>query len=302
MNELSEMILDQSVFCNSQFEGKEKVCYLEYDDGFTVSPKCIISDNVTPGIYTIQYVREGIFFYKQSIVMDDYVDFKGQEQLAIIKEIEDFSHKSDLFKQYGVVHKRGILLHGAPGCGKSCFINNLLTNFVKNNGLAFIIRDGSNLQTTVEGLRLLKSISPNRQIVVVIEEIDKYQSQFEHELLNFLDGQNSFQNMIVLATTNLIGDLNPALLRPSRFDWIIEFDKLTDEQREIYITNKKIDNIDIKKWVKDTNGFTIAMLKELFISVVLLENDYQTSLKKIFDSDKYAKASTFKPKSIGFKS
>lgn len=290
-------MIEDTIFCDSQLEGKERVQFLEYEDGFTLSPKCNVTKEVTEGIYGIQYTREGIFFQKQNLAMDDYIDIKNEQQLEIINEIENFSKKVDLFKKYGVVHKRGILLYGQPGCGKSCFLNNLLINFVKNKGLAFIVKDSSNLATTVEGLKLLKTVTPNRQIVIVMEEIDKYQ-QAEQELLNFMDGQNSLQNMIVIATTNTVDNLNPALLRPSRFDWIIEFGALASDQREIYLNQKNVDNLDIQKWVKDTKDFTIAQIKELFISVVLLDNNYDVTLKKIRENEKYQKNSTFKP--IGF--
>ena len=290
-------IIEESIFCDSQLEGKERVQFLEYEDGFTLSPKCKITTDVTAGIYAVQYTREGIFFQKQNIIMDDYIDVGDEQQVEIINELQRFSKKIETFKKYGVVHKRGILLHSKPGCGKSYFLNNLLKHFVENKGLAFLVKDAGNLATTIEGLKILKSITPDRQLVVVIEEIDKYQS-VEQELLNFLDGQNSLQNTIVIATTNVVENLDPALLRPSRFDWIIEFKALTKEQREVYLNKKNIDNIDIQKWVDDTKDFTIAQIKELFISVVLLENDYKEALRKIKDNEKYQKNSTFKP--IGF--
>jgi len=286
----------------SQHEGKERVCFLEYESGFTLSPKCIQAETAKPGIYNVQYTREGIFYVSQNIIMDDYVDIKGEEQQTIIAEIKDFAKKSHLFTQYGVVHKRGILLHGPPGCGKSCFLNNLLLDFVKDKGLAFIIKNGENIQTTIDGLKDLKKITPSQQIVVIIEEVDKYPPQFEQDILGFLDGQNSLQNMIVIATANNLDNLNPALLRPSRFDWIIEFNNLDARQREIYLRSKNTDTIDIKKWVSDTDKFTIAMLKELFISVILLDNDYNLALKKIQSTnDKHQKQSSFRPV-VGFKS
>jgi ATP-dependent 26S proteasome regulatory subunit len=293
---MTEMIED-TIFCDSQLEGKERIQFLEYEDGFTLSPKCTITKEVTAGIYAVQYTREGIFFQKQNISMDDYIEVGDEQQIQILNEIESFAKKTEVFKKYGVVHKRGILLHGNPGCGKSYFLNNVLKRFVNDKGLAFIIKDSGNLATTIEGLKVLKTITPDRQLVIVIEEIDRYNS-VEQELLNFLDGQNSLQNMIVIATTNNIESLDPALLRPSRFDWLIEFKALSQKQREIYLNKKNVDNLDISKWIDDTKEFTIAQLKELFISVVLLENDYQAVLKKIKDNEKYQKNSTFKP--IGF--
>lgn len=297
-NEYQHIIeLEPIELYESQLEGKEKVQYLEYEDGFTISPKCAVSDNPKAGIYNVQYTKEGLFFYKQKITLDDYVELGIETQEIIIAEIERFANKAELFKSAGVVHKRGILLYGPPGCGKTSFLNNLLNKFIEKNGLVFIVKDSANLSTVVEGLKILKSVSPARQIVVVIEEINKYYN-VDQELLNFLDGQNSLQNMIILATTNQIEEMNPALLRPSRFDWIIEVGALSEKQRKIYLTNKNLDTSLMHTWLNDTKEFTIAQLKELFISVNLLDNNYSETLKKLKNDSKYQKNSTFKP--IGF--
>ena len=74
---------------------------------------------------------------------------------------------------------------------------------------------------------------------------------------------------------------------------------MTDEARGKYLLGKGVSKKEIDKWVKDTDQFTVAMLKELFISVKLLDNDYTTTLNKIRDTEKHAKTSTYT--GIGFK-
>lgn len=297
--EFDKILLPEAMFFESQFENKERVCYLEYEDGFSISPKCKITDDVTSGIYSVQYTREGIFYPSLNICLDDYVDLNNATQKEIVREILDFSKKGDLFQKAGIVHKRGIFLHGIPGSGKTSLINHIMSSLIREGALGFFVREPGSLKALIDGLTIIKKISPTRQIIVVFEEIDQFQGQ-DQELLNFLDGQNSLQNIIFLATTNRIDEVNPALLRSSRFDWIIEVNALSPTQREKYLRSKGIEE-NIDTWVKDTDGFTVAMLKELFISVILLENTYKDVLTKIRSMEQHSKLNTFKPKKIGFK-
>lgn len=281
----------------SPFDDKEKVCFLEYEDGYSLSPKCIIRTELTGGAYEALSTREGLYFLKTDIISDTYIDLNNSKETEIIKEIFSFNEKRELFQNNGMIHKRGILLHGQPGCGKTSFINFFLKKFIATGGIAFVVNSPEKFVITVNGLKQIKQINPNKQVVVILEEIDRYE-QYYSQLQNFLDGADSIQNLITFATTNNIKNLPPEMLRPSRFDWIISFDKLSTESRKKYLLSKNISEEIAEKWAKDTENFTIAMLKELFVNVHLLENDYDLVLKKLKDSEKYMLTSTYK--GIGF--
>lgn len=300
-NQVIEKLILQELFDSepeSNLEEKEKVCFLEYDDGYALSPKCKIKTDIKSGLYEVLNTRDGLYFIRKQVVIDDYINLNNSQEDLLVKDILAFNNKKDIFKDNGVVHKRGILLYGKPGCGKTSFIHSFLNKFVAADGVAFMLKNSNNFFELIEGLKQIQSIVPEKQIVVVIEEIDKYQD-IVSDLQNFLDGQNSLQHVVTLATTNNINDISPSLLRPSRFDWIIEYGKLEDEAKRKYLKSKGLETSEINKWVKDSDNFTIAMLKELFISVILLDNDYTLALSKIKDSEKYAKTSTYKK--IGFK-
>ena len=282
---------------SSILDDKDKVCYLEYDDAYTLSPKCKIKHRMNGGLYEVISNREGLFFIKKDVVLDEYIDLNNSTEDVIIDDIFKFKDKAELFKSNGVVHKRGILLHGPPGCGKTSFIGSFMQKFIKSGGLVFLTRNTTQLVNTIEGLKQIQSINPDQNFVLIVEEIDKYDSL--QELQNFLDGQDSLQHIITIGTTNAIQDLPTSLLRPSRFDWIIEFGKLSKDARKKYLESKKV-QFDIDLWVGDTDGFTVAQLKELFISVCLLDNDYEKSLSKIRDAEKHGTINGYN-KSIGFK-
>lgn len=295
---ITKFIFDELVSEGSMLDDKERVCFLEYDDGYTLSPKCKIRSDVKSGLYEIIGSREGLYFQKKSVILDDYIDLNNAHEQLLIRDILAFGQKAELFKVNGVVHKRGILLYGKPGCGKTSFIHSFLNQFISSGGIVFLIKNINQFFDTIEGLKQLRTILPDRQVVIVIEEIDKFETNYS-ELQNFLDGQSSLPHVVTIATTNYINELPAALLRPSRFDWIIEFGILTDEARGKYLLGKGVSKKEIDKWVKDTDQFTVAMLKELFISVKLLDNDYTTTLNKIRDTEKHAKTSTYT--GIGFK-
>lgn len=300
LSEIQTILIDPNDILDSQIENKEQICFLEYDDGFTLSPKCIIQNNVTAGIYVANYTREGLFFYKQQLTTDDYVDLKNISLNTIMSELDNFSSKSQLFKDAGIVHKRGIMFYGPPGCGKTSCVNHILKVFVEKNALVILVKNEENLAVAIEGIRAIKQIAPDRQIIIVIEEIDRYIPQAQ-TLLNFLDGQNSVQNIVVLATTNQIEHLPNSLLRPSRFDMLVEFKDLTAEERTAYLQYKKLDKKVINKWVKDTNKFSIAMLKELFIAVYLLQNDYDMTIKKLTSKISMSTSALSSHDTVGFK-
>ena len=106
-----------------------------------------------------------------------------------------------------------------------------------------------------------------------------------------LDGiDTTFENIIFLATTNHINKINKRVLRPSRFDFKLQMDYPILETRRQYLTNlfnsmqfsnpEVVANI-IEKMTKDTDKFSFADLKELFISVAIFGYDYEKVLEDI---------------------
>lgn len=271
---LSIIMNDDFVWLDSEFDTKEKIQFLEYKDGFMLSPKCVIGETLTPGVYEVNMVREGFFYRKKNLFVDDYVDIFNQELSDMVKEIGFFTESASLFEQFGVIHKRGVLLHGQPGVGKTAIFNQIMLTLTKKDYLVFLVDDPSNLIGTIEGLLELKKVLPSQPLAIFVEELDRFVNQAELEILQLLDGNNTMQPMLFFATTNNIEELSAAILRPSRIDLVIEVSSLSNEQRHSFLKAKNLPLEDVDKWVKDTDGFTIAMLKELMLSVLVLKKDY----------------------------
>jgi SpoVK/Ycf46/Vps4 family AAA+-type ATPase len=232
--------------------------------------------------------------------------------VEVIDQIKMFYAKKELFKKWNFNHKRGILLHGTPGGGKTCLISSIM-DYVCNEirGVAFYIPSADKFSIYRDFINtVFRELEPDTPIIIIIEDIDAYfgnngYGSTETTLLNTIDGVENKNNVLYLATTNYPENLPPRIYnRPGRFDLKIEIKPPCDESRDFYFRNRIpediINKIDVTKWVKDTDGMTIAQLSELVKAHFILEQDYDTILealrnKTIPSSGKYAK------EAVGFK-
>jgi SpoVK/Ycf46/Vps4 family AAA+-type ATPase len=152
----------------------------------------------------------------------------------------------------------------------------------------------------VEIAKLIRKVEVDRPILCIIEDIDLVIEKFGEEVfLNFLDGLNSITNVVYVATTNNIEKIPDRIKdRPSRFDKKYEIKKPDDSDRELYFKTKLLPE-DLKKYnitklVKDTKNFTMAHLKEAFISLYILGNDYSEVISRL------KKSKITEPSRIGF--
>lgn len=223
---------------------------------------------------------------------------------VLVNEINLFWKKKQLFKDNNIAHKRGVLLTGPPGTGKSSLISILSDELVKNDGIVFHISNGNELYLFIDVVHsIIRTIEPDRPMIIIIEDIDSLMSHYESVLSNFLDGEDQVDHCVIIGTTNRIQDLNDIMLRPSRFDWIIEIDYPDAENREYYLKQKGIEGEELTDWVKLTEGLSLAELKELFIAVKLLDNDLDATLAKLKGQSDMVQNTTYKPKSkdgLGF--
>jgi SpoVK/Ycf46/Vps4 family AAA+-type ATPase len=238
-----------------------------------------------PGIYEIRNSTKGIYFYKrkpQNIA--ELVRFNDTNIDDAVKEINNFWTKRDLFKRHQFPFKRGILLHGPAGSGKSSAIKMIIEDVVAMNGIAIMFCDPSTFEN---GMDYFREIQNNTPVVVVIEDIDSWLMHNESEITNILDGHGNFENIVFLATTNYINHLSDRIKnRPSRFDKRIYIGPPNIETREAYL-NKIVSTeefkVPIKQWADESEGLTFAHLKELYLSVCFFDADYAETLTRLKD-------------------
>jgi proteasome regulatory subunit len=188
-----------------------------------------------------------------------------------------------LFTDVGVEPPHGILLYGPPGTGKT-----LIAKAVAHRARATFIRmSGSELVQKYigEGARLVRDVfdlaREKAPSIVFIDEIDAVGSRRTYDgttgssevnrtmvqLLAELDGFDARGEVKIVAATNRIDLLDPALMRPGRFDRIIEIPMPDAEGRKeilkIHTRNMKLENVDLDEFVEMTSGLSGADLKAI---------------------------------------
>nr|KAF6449696.1 BCS1-like protein, ubiquinol-cytochrome c reductase complex chaperone [Molossus molossus] len=148
----------------------------------------------------------------------------------IIRDIREFIDNPKWYTDRGIPYRRGYLLYGPPGCGKSSFITALAGEL--EHSICLLSLTDSSLSD--DRLNHLLSVAP-QQSLVLLEDVDaaflsrdlavqdpvKYQGLGRltfSGLLNALDGVASTEARIVFMTTNHVDRLDPALIRPGRVD------------------------------------------------------------------------------------
>lgn len=275
---------EDSVSPSAAAEDKNKT-YSQWNtsDGNIFTPAHVCTPQLPPGYYEIRSSQQiGLYFTRLNISTESILKLPDSNSDAVVKEIVKFWNKEELFKKYGLTYKRGILLWGPPGSGKTCTIKLIIDDVVKRGGISLKFGHPSVFS---EGMRMLRDIQPNTPIVVTLEDIDTLITTFdESEIINILDGVDRIDKVAFIATTNYPEKLGARIAaRPSRFDWRVKIGYPNEEARKMYLDHlfAKDDakNYDLNKWVEDTNDWSIAHLKELFVSVVILGKNYEESIE-----------------------
>jgi AAA+ superfamily predicted ATPase len=255
---------------------------------------------VPPGVYEISSSPNiGYFLVKQNIILSDSVlELPIKEPQEILDDINNFWKLKEQFKKYKMVYKRGILMHGPPGCGKSYLIQSLTNKIVSDGGIVFTLNSESKVEMFTNFCQIFRQIEPDRPLLVVMEDIDNIVSQGHgllSALLNVLDGVNQIDNVVYLATTNYPEKLQDRIAnRPSRFDRMYEIGLPDDDVREFFIRAKlhpdDLKKIDMQKWIDATDGYTLSHIKEIIVSTMIFGKEIEDVCKH-FETMKRPKSS-----------
>ena len=214
-----------------------------------------------------------------------FQDVAGQEESKeSLREIVDFLHNPEKYTKIGAKLPKGALLVGPPGTGKT-----LLAKAVAGEaGVPFFSISGSDFVEMFVGVGasrvrdLFENAKKNAPCIVFIDEIDAVarkrgtglggghdeREQTLNQLLVEMDGFGVNEGIIVMAATNRVDILDPAILRPGRFDRKVGVGRPDIQGRreilEVHAKGKPLgDDVDLDQIARTTAGFTGADLENL---------------------------------------
>lgn len=209
----------------------------------------------------------------------------------LVEDIQLFQGSQEWYQHHGIPYRRGYVLYGLPGTGKTSLINGLANYFKKP---VYVLNLNS---VTDEGL-LGAIVNTPKNAVVLLEDIDcavakrglKKSSKDESKdgpmvmkgvslsgLLNALDGVHAPNGTLFFMTTNHIEKLDPALLRAGRSDVKIEFKEATEWQKSTLYARffDKDGQAEMEQFIKDIPAKTVAE----FQGLLLIERNKRLSNK-----------------------
>ena len=221
-----------------------------------------------------------------------FADVAGlQEEKEELAEIVDFLKSPKKYVQVGARIPKGVLLEGPPGTGKT-----LLAKAVAGEaGVPFFTISGSDFVEMFVGVGasrvrdLFQDAKKNAPCIIFIDEIDavarrrgsglggghEEREQTLNQMLGEMDGFGVNEGIIVMAATNRKDILDPAILRPGRFDRNVVVGRPDVKGREeilkVHARNKPLgDDVDLKQIAQTTSGFTGADLENLLNEAAIL--------------------------------
>ena len=226
-----------------------------------------------------------------------------------LREVVEFMRDPKRFKKLGAKVPKGILLHGPPGTGKTL----LAKAVARESNAKFFAQSASSFVEMFAGLgaarirRLFRHARKAAPAIVFIDELDAVgatrgndiageKDQTLNQLLVELDGFGAAENVVVIAASNLIEKLDPALLRPGRFDrQILVTPPDLKGRRNILAVHTRgkplAEDVDMEAVARQTSGMTGADLANICNEAAifagrdhrerLMTKDFQAALERV---------------------
>ncbi|MCI5712542.1 MAG: ATP-dependent zinc metalloprotease FtsH [Lachnospiraceae bacterium] len=247
---------------------------------------------------------------EKKVTFDNVAGLK--EEKEELEEIVDFLKEPGKYTKLGARIPKGVLLVGPPGTGKT-----LLAKAIAGEaGVPFFSISGSDFVEMFVGVGasrvrdLFEDAKKNSPCIVFIDEIDAVarrrgtgmggghdeREQTLNQLLVEMDGFGVNEGIIVMAATNRVDILDPAIMRPGRFDRKVHVGRPDvggrEEILQVHVKNKPIgDDVDLKQIAQTTAGFTGADLENLMNEAAIVaakdnrsyitQNDIKRSFVKV---------------------
>ena len=205
---------------------------------------------------------------------------------ALIADVQGFFDNQALYAQYAVPWKRGIILHGVPGNGKTISIKALINALsAREDNVSSLYVKSFETKCNTEQYSIKQIFAQARRCapcLLIFEDLDSLvDDNIRSYFLNEVDGLESNDGILMIGSTNHLDRLDPAIAkRPSRFDRKYHFKLPGEQERKLYAEYwrekllAKNEGLEFPESLCDvvaslTEGFSFAYLKELFVMALL---------------------------------
>lgn len=252
----------------------------------------LFMDGTQGGGKAMNFGKSRAKLHKESDTKITFTDVAGlKEEKEELKEIVDFLKNPKRYEQMGARIPKGVLMVGPPGTGKT-YLSKAVAGEAK---VPFFSISGSDFVEMFVGVgasrvrEMFAEAKKNAPAIVFIDEIDAVgrqrgaglggghdeREQTLNQLLVEMDGFDKNESVIIIAATNRPDILDPALLRPGRFDRQIRVGRPDIGEREqmlkIHSRNKPIgEDVDLRVVARGTPGFTPADLENLLNEAAIM--------------------------------
>lgn len=229
--------------------------FLKYPNQY-ISTNAVTIPELPAGAYNWDKGNDGMHFFKVNMQVEIPDPFESQR--LVLERIQKFIDCADGYARLGLSYKRGMILYGKPGCGKTAVMRMAAQRHIDNGGVVLFSGPQREL---AEAIKLA-----NNKVMVAIDDVDSWH---EEHLTHQLDGVSDVSNVLWLSTTNFINQISGRLKRPGRFDDQIEMKPPEDEDILVWINSIDIPQ-EQKDWVlANSKGLSPAHVRELVIRVHL---------------------------------
>jgi SpoVK/Ycf46/Vps4 family AAA+-type ATPase len=204
--------------------------------------------------------------------------------------------EEDISRKHGVTPPKSIIFFGPPGTGKTHFVKaiagvlswwyiEIIPSMLMEEGTEKV---GANLRRIMEKARELEEavifIDEFEELAGCRDSADRLDKSITNEFLKQVPlFKNESRKVLLVCATNYIRQLDPALLRPGRFDCIIPVGGLNDDERRTilgyYLSRLNMGEIDFNRIVKETSRFTPADIQYLFEQVAQFAFEHEIAEK-----------------------
>ena len=265
--------------------------YLESGEvTFSILDTIKTTKKLDSGIYKLDTVVENnISVTKLTLVQsEEIVELFNFTEKDKIDELSTsfFDEKvKNKIQKLGLLHKYAILFYGKEGTGKSSIKKYYYNRFVsEQNSLVFqVICASSRMKICWDFIKSIRTIQ-NNPIIIVLEEFDQFvrtNDNGDAYMKTILDGNNSIDNCIFLASTNYLEQIPEAIKnRPSRFKYVIEITEIEDFEIVKKIINNMVGEMfsedEIDSFSKEMTGQTVDFIKQFCLDKIMNIKNYKS--------------------------